>query len=95
MIKLLDIKNSQDFNLEIDEYLEKLDNVYKINDLRYKINNLYFSRIKTIRVYNYLKTRNVLGVYALIIALTYQSVITKDEYKSIETLITKLVEGGN
>ncbi len=92
---LLDIKNSQDFNLEIDEYLEKLDNVYKINDLRYKINNLYFSRIKTIRVYNYLKTRNVLGVYALIIALTYQSVITKDEYKSIETLITKLVEGGN
>ncbi len=92
---LLDIKNSTDFNLEIDEYLEKLDNVYKINDLRYKINNLYFSRIKTIRVYNYLKTRNVLGVYALIIALTYQSVITKDEYKSIETLITKLVEGGN
>ena len=72
-----------------------MDNVYKINDLRYKINNLYFSRIKTIRVYNYLKTRNVLGVYALIIALTYQSVITKDEYKSIETLITKLVEGGN
>lgn len=92
---LLDIKNSIDFNLEIDEYLEKLDNAYKINDLRYKINNLYFSRIKTIRVYNYLKTRNVLGVYALIIALTYQSVITKDEYKSIETLITKLVEGGN
>lgn len=92
---LLDIKNSTDFNLEIDEYLEKLDNAYKINDLRYKINNLYFSRIKTIRVYNYLKTRNVLGVYALIIALTYQSVITKDEYKSIETLITKLVEGGN
>ena len=92
---LLDIKNSTDFNLEIDEYLEKLDNAYKINDLRYKINNLYFSRIKTIRVYNYLKTRNVLGIYALIIALTYQSVITKDEYKSIETLITKLVEGGN
>lgn len=92
---LLDIKNSTDFNLEIDEYLEKLDNAYKINDLRYKTNNLYFSRIKTIRVYNYLKTRNVLGVYALIIALTYQSVITKDEYKSIETLITKLVEGGN
>lgn len=92
---LLDIKNSQDFNLEIDEYLEKLDNAYKINDLRYKINNLYFSRIKTIRVYNYLKTRNVLGVYALIIALTYQSVITKEEYKSVETLITKLVEGGN
>ena len=24
-----------------------------------------------------------------------KSVITKDEYKSIETLITKLVEGGN
>ena len=92
---LLDIRNSQDFNLEIDEYLEKLDNVYKINDLRYKINNLYFSRIKTLRVYNYLKTRNVLGVYALIIALTYQSVITKEEYKSVETLITKLVEGGN
>ncbi len=92
---LLDIKNSTDFNLEIDEYLEKIDNAYKINDLRYKINNLYFSRIKTIRVYNYLKTRNVLGVYALIIALTYQSVITKEEYKSVETLITKLVEGGN
>ena len=89
------IKNSIDFNLEMDEYLEKLDNSYKVNNLRYKINNLYFSRIKTIRIYNYLKSKNILTSYALIIALTYQSVITKEEYKSVETLITKLVEGGN
>ena len=43
----------------MDEYLEKLDKLYKISDLRYKINNIYLSRIKTIRIYNYLKTRSI------------------------------------
>ena len=94
MEKLIDdIKNDTSINLSIDENIMKLDNLYKISDLRYKINNLYFSRIKTIRIYNYLKGRNIPGTYALIIALTYQSVIKKDEYKLVENEITKLLGG--
>lgn len=94
MEKLIDdIKNDTSMNLSIDENIMKLDNLYKISDLRYKINNLYFSRIKTIRIYNYLKGRNIPSTYALIIALTYQSVIKKDEYKLIENEITKLLGG--
>ena len=94
MEKLIDdIKNDTSMNLSIDENIMKLDNLYKISDLRYKINNLYFSRIKTIRIYNYLRGRNIPGTYALIIALTYQSVIKKDEYKLIENEITKLLGG--
>lgn len=94
MEKLIDdIKNDTSMNLTIDENIIKLDNLYKISDLRYKINNLYFSRIKTIRIYNYLRGRNIPGTYALIIALTYQSVIKKDEYKLVENEITKLLGG--
>lgn len=94
MEKLIDdIKNDTSMNLSIDENIMKLDNLYKISDLRYKINNLYFSRIKTIRIYNYLRGRNIPSTYALIIALTYQSVIKKDEYKLIENEITKLLGG--
>lgn len=94
MEKLInDIKNDTSMNLNIDDNIMKLDNLYKISDLRYKINNLYFSRIKTIRIYNYLRSRNIPLTYALIIALTYQSVIKKDEYKLIENEITKLLGG--
>lgn len=92
---LIDIYNNHNIDLNMDEYLEKLDKLYKISDLRYKINNIYLSRIKTIRIYNYLKTRSIPIKEALIIALTYHSVIKKDEYKEIEKQITKLVEGGN
>ena len=92
---LIDIYNNHNIDLNMDEYLEKLDKLYKISDLRYKINNIYLSRIKTIRIYNYLKTRSIPVKEALIIALTYHSVIKRDEYKEIEKQITKLVEGGN
>ena len=92
---LIDIYNNHNIDLNTDEYLEKLDKLYKISDLRYKINNIYLSRIKTIRIYNYLKTRSIPVKEALIIALTYHSVIKRDEYKEIEKQITKLVEGGN
>ena len=92
---LIDIYNNHNIDLNMDEYLEKLDKLYKISELRYKINNIYLSRIKTIRIYNYLKTRSIPIKEALIIALTYHSVIKRDEYKEIEKQITKLVEGGN
>lgn len=92
---LIDIYNNHNIDLNMDEYLEKLDKSYKTSELRYKINNIYLSRIKTIRIYNYLKTRSIPIKEALIIALTYHSVIKRDEYKEIEKQITKLVEGGN
>ena len=92
---LIDIYNNHNIDLNMDEYLEKLDKSYKTSELRYKINNIYLSRIKTIRIYNYLKTRSIPIKEALIIALTYHSVIKRDEYIEIEKQITKLVEGGN
>ena len=92
---LIDIYNNHNIDLNMDEYLEKLDKSYKTSELRYKINNIYLSRIKTIRIYNYLKNRNIPVKEALIVALTYHSVIKRDEYKEIEKQITKLVEGGN
>lgn len=92
---LIDIYNNHNIDLNMDEYLEKLDKSYKTSELRYKINNIYLSRIKTIRIYNYLKTRSIPVKEALIIALTYHSVIKRDEYEEIEKQITKLVEGGN
>lgn len=89
-----EIKNIMEFDISIDDVIQKLDNTYKLNDLRYEINGLLFSRIKTIRLYNYLLKKNMEVKNALIFALTYNSVIKNDEYNKIVDLITKLLEGG-
>ena len=90
-----ELAKNTSLDISIDENITKLDTNYKISDVRYKINDLYFSRIKVIRLYNYLKLKNLKPLHALIIALTYNSVLKKDEYIKVKDLITNLVEGGN
>ena len=60
----------------------------------YKINSILISRIKTIRIYNFLRSKGIASKNALLIALTYNSVIKNDEYKMLEEVVNSL-EGGN
>ena len=92
---LVELGNINEFNMTISENISKLDSLYKISDVRYKIENILFSRIKTIRLYNFLLSKNIEAKNALIIALTYNSVIKKDEYEKLVNVITTMVEGGN
>jgi len=89
-----DIDNLSEFDMTLDGNLNKLDSSYKISDIRYKFDNVYISRHKTVRLYNYLKNKTTLK-QALLIALTYNSVLKEDEYKKIETVVNSIVEGDN
>ncbi len=90
-----ELSYKKDFDLTVSENILKLDNKYKVDDLRYKINDLIFSRLKTIRLYNFFITKNIPVKEAMLIALTYNSVIKRDEYLALESEITSLLEGGN
>ena len=90
-----EIKNKKDFDLSISENIQKLDNKFKKDELRYVINGLTYSRLKTIRLYNFLVTKKMPVKEALLMALTYNSVIKRDEYLQLETAITNVLEGGN
>ncbi len=92
---LAEIKETEEFDVSENETIQKLDSKYKISDLKYKIDNLYFSRIKTIRLYNFLIKKNLKPNDALLLALTYNSVIKRDEYVKLESMINTLLEGGN
>ena len=86
-----EFKNLKEIDLRPSSIIETLDSKYKIDDLRYSINNLIFSRLKTISLYNFLTSKEIKEKDALLIALTYNSVIKKDEFANIE----KTLEGGN
>lgn len=88
-----EIDSLKENNLIIDEMIKKLDSSYKISNLKYKIGNNIFSRIKTIRIYNYLKEKDMNLNNALIIALTYNSVIKRDEFINVSNFVNAL-EGG-
>ncbi len=90
-----EIKNKKDFDLEISDNIKLLDSKYKKDELRYVIDGLTFSRLKTIRLYNFLVTKKMPVKEAMLMALTYNSVIKRDEYMKLETIITSLLEGGN
>ena len=89
-----DIKNQEPTDISLDDTLLNLDKKYKESELRYKINNILISRIKTIRIYNFLRSKGIASKNALLIALTYNSVIKNDEYKMLEEVVNSL-EGGN
>ena len=91
---LEDIKNQEPTDISLDDTLLNLDKKYKESELRYKINNILISRIKTIRIYNFLRSKGIASKNALLIALTYNSVIKNDEYKMLEEVVNSL-EGGN
>ena len=89
-----DINNQEPTDISLDDTLLKLDKKYKESELRYKINSILISRIKTIRIYNFLRSKGIASKNALLIALTYNSVIKNDEYKMLEEVVNSL-EGGN
>ena len=84
--------NLKEFDMSLDENLNSLDRNYKKDELRYQFDNIIISRIKTIRIYNYLKNKLAIKD-ALVIALTFNSVLKKDEYDKIVNIINNTVGG--
>ena len=93
-ILLDDLNNQEPIDISLDDTLLNFDKQYKESELRYKINNVLISRIKTIRIYNFLRSKGYTSKNALLIALTYHSVIKNDEYKMLEEVVNSF-EGGN
>lgn len=89
-----EIFNLKKFDLTLDGNINKLDSSYKYDELRYKIGNVLISRIKTIRIYNFLKNKNMSLKNALLVALTYNAVLKINEYDEIKTVVEAIVEGG-
>jgi hypothetical protein len=89
------IETNSIFDITLDEVLSKLDNLYKVNDLQYKFGNVLISRMKTIRLYNYLKRQNLSLNDTLVLALTYNSVLKIQEYQKIVEVVNNVVLGGN
>ena len=87
-----EIDNLSNFDMTLDGNINALDANYKINELKYQFDNIGISRIKTIRIYNYLKNKLSLAD-ALVIALTYNSVIKNDEYEKIVNIVNNIVGG--
>ena len=90
-----EINNLKEYDLTLDGNINKLDSSYKFDELRYKIGNTLISRFKTIRVYNFLKNKNMSSKNALLVALTYNTVLKLEEYDEIKTVVEAIVEGGN
>ena len=89
-----EINNLKVFDLTVDNVISKLDGSYMRDALRYVFDNVIISRIKTIRIYNFLKNK-LDPKSALLIALTYNSVLKTDEYSKIENVVNVIVGGGN
>ena len=89
-----EMDNLEVYDMNLDDVLTKLDASNKKDELRYKFDNVIISRLKTIRLFNFLKNR-LDTKNALIIALTYNSVLKTDEYSKIENVVNSIVEGGN
>ena len=87
-----ELSNINDFDYSLDNNLNSLDRNYKKDELRYEFDNVIISRIKTIRIYNYLKNKLSMKD-ALIIALTYNSVLKNDEYEKIVNIVNNTVGG--
>ena len=87
-----ELANLKEFDMTLDGALNIIDQKYKKDELRYQIDNVIISRIKTIRIYNYLKTKTS-SIDALIIALTYNSVLKNSEYESIVNIVNNTVGG--
>lgn len=87
-----ELDNLSNYDMTLDGNLNKLDQNYKKDELRYQFNRIVISRIKTIRIYNYLKSKLDIKD-ALIVALTYNSVLKKDEYESIVNIVNNIIGG--
>lgn len=82
------INDAKEYRLNIDETLEQLEK-YR-NGLKYTIEGVNLSRNKVIRNYNILVKNGVDKQKALIFAACYNSVITKDEYEKVKTILNSV-----
>ena len=87
-----ELNNLDNFDMTVDSNISKLDSAYKKDDLKYQFDNNTISRIKTIRIYNYLKNK-LSEKDALIVALTYNSVLKNEEYEKIVNAVNNLLGG--
>lgn len=80
-------------NSNINIKLKKLDELYlqKDNPLVYNINNISISKNKVLRIYNNLLERNIEDSKELMLfALTYNSIITQEQFDIISDEVNKL-----
>ena len=82
------INDAKEYRLNVDETLEQLEK-YR-NGLKYTIEGVNLSRNKVIRNYNILVKNGVDKQKALIFADCYNSVITKDEYEKVKTILNSV-----
>ena len=82
------INDAKEYRLNVDETLEQLEK-YR-NGLKYTIEGVNLSRNKVIRNYNILVKNGVDKQKALIFAACYNSVITKDEYEKVKTILNSV-----
>ena len=93
LISLKDqLNNLDEFDMTIDDNIAKLDANYKKDELKYVFDNNTISRTKTIRIYNYLKDK-MSSRDAMIIALTFNSVLENSEYEKIVNIVSNLLGG--
>ncbi|MBR3661039.1 MAG: hypothetical protein IKN63_03945 [Bacilli bacterium] len=86
------IGNIKNIDMTMDANINKLDASYKVDELKYNIDGVLISRIKAIRIYNLLKSKLSMKE-ALIVALTYNSVIKTTEYEKIVNIVENTLGG--
>ncbi len=88
-IKYQDLVSNNDYvEMKEDELLEKLEK-YR-NGIRYIIEDVDISRPKVLRNYNILRENGVEKTEALLFAVCYNLVITKEQYEKLKDVIKKL-----
>ena len=88
-IKYQDLISNNDYvEMKEDELLEKLEK-YR-NGIRYIIEDVDISRPKVLRNYNILVSNGVRKTEALLFAVCYNLVITKEQYEKLKDVIKKL-----
>lgn len=83
------VNKCDDYEVYNDEVIQALDNDYR-QGLRYLIEGNYVSRNKVLRNYSVLRNSGIDKTKAIIFAVCYNLVVTKDEYKAIKGKLTTL-----
>ena len=80
------------YEMSNDELMEEFEKLFKQNQIEYKINDNILSRYKTQRIYSLLtkKFKETKKDQLLLFALTYNSLLSHDEYEKIKSGIKEL-----
>lgn len=80
------------YEMSNDELMEEFEKLFKQNQIEYKINDITISRYKAQRIYSLLtkKFKETKKDQLLLFALTYNSLLSHDEYEKIKSDIKEL-----